>query len=425
MRFGGGWRGLWTVKVIGELIETIARGAGLKNVCEVGERLTKSGRGSAGGRAGELAEKLLDVVGSDLLDYGQSVITGMRSTTGQGDPEKGDVFGEAQSTFNGVNETLKSAVPDDGWGGSGSYAYADQNTRQQLRSEAMADADHEVHKVLYREAAQITLRRRYLDDQYNFLANTSYVTLPLQFIPRYGEAMKLAIEIGALQTALGESYYQMNRLQSEVAQNAAELQQAVGRYSGVADGAELPGAAVHFDPPPPPPGGGALHGTTSTGSQRPGAAGGIAGPSGVSGGIDPSSGRVPGPMLTEDEAATPGPQSTAAGPPPLPRVPPLGSLLSPVAGFVTGAAPAAGQLAAAPAERRAKKGRPRDEESTDHEDTADDKVPTKAASGDGQSERAPVHAERDPNSERLHRPVAARLDADNSPRAACRDATAG
>jgi hypothetical protein len=415
MRFDGGWRGLWTVKVIGELIETIARGAGLKNVREVGERLTKSGRGSAGGRAGELAEKLLDVVGSDLLDYGQSVITGMRNTTGQGDPEKGDVFGEAQSTFNGVNETLKSAVPDDGWGGSGSYAYADQNTRQQLRSEAMADADHEVHKVLYREAAQITLRRRYLDDQYNFLANTSYVTLPLQFIPRYGEAMKLAIEIGALQTALGESYYQMNRLQSEVAQNAAELQQAVGRYSGVADGAELPGAAVHFDPPPPPPGGGALHGTTSTGSQRPGAAGGIAGPSGVSGGIDPSSGRVPGPMPPEDEAATPGPQSTAAGPPPLPQVPPLGSLLSPVAGFVTGAAPAAGQLTAAPAERRAKKGRPRDEESTDHEDTADDKVPTKAASGDGQSERAQVHAERDPNSERRHRPVAARLDADNSP----------
>ena len=41
--------------------------------------------------------------------------------------------------------------------------------------------------------------------------------------------------------------------------------------------------------------------------------------------------------------------------------------------------------------------------------------PTKAASGDGESERAPVHAERNPDSERLHTPVAARLDADNSP----------
>ena len=104
----------------------------------------------------------------------------------------------------------------------------------------MADADHEVHKVLYREAAQITLRRGYLDDQFNFLANTSYVTFPLQFIPRYGEAMKLAIEVAALQTALGESYHQITQLQSEVAQNAAELQQAVGRYSGVADGPNCP-----------------------------------------------------------------------------------------------------------------------------------------------------------------------------------------
>jgi hypothetical protein len=120
-------------------------------------------------------------------------------------------------------------------------------------------------------------------------------------------------------------------------------------------------------------------------------------------------------MLIEDEGATPGPQSTVADPPPLPQVPPLGSLLSPVAGFVTGAAPAAGQLAAAPAHRRAKKGRPRDEEPTDHEDKADDKEPTKAASGVGESECAPVHAEPDPNSERLHTPVAARLDADNSP----------
>jgi len=238
------------VTVIGELIEGIAGRAGLKNVREVGERLRESDR------AGEVVETLLDAVGSDLLDYGQLLITGLKSTTGQGAPENGEVFGQAQTAFNGVNDTLKSAVPADGWDGSGSYAYADQNTRQQLRSEAMADADHEVHKVLYREAAQITLRRGYLDDQHNFLVNTSYVTFPLQFIPRYGEAMKMAVEIAALQAALGESYYQMNQLQSEVVQNAADLQQAVGRYSGVADGAGLPGAALNFDPPPPPPGGG-------------------------------------------------------------------------------------------------------------------------------------------------------------------------
>lgn len=51
-----------------------------------------------------------------------------------------------------------------------------------------------------------------------------------------------------MQTALGESCHQMNQLQCVVAQNAAALQQAVGRYSGVAEGADLPGAAIRFDP---------------------------------------------------------------------------------------------------------------------------------------------------------------------------------
>ncbi len=399
------------VKAIGELIESIAGRAGLKNVREFGGSLTKPGKGPAGDRAGELLEKLLDVVGSDLLDHGQTVIAGMKNTTGQGDPERGDVFGQAQSTFNGVDETLKSAVPDSGWDGAGSYAYADQNTRQQLRSEAMADADHEVHKVLYREAAQITLRRGYLDDQYNFLANTSYVTFPLQFIPRYGEAMKLAIEIAALQTALGESYHQMNQLQSEVAQNAAELQQAVGRYSGVADGAELPSAAVNFDPPPPPPGGGALPGTIPIERSQPRVApGGIARSSSVSGGIDGTPVGDSGPTVTANTATAP--QPTVTGVPPLPQLP-LGSVPTPVGGLVTGAMPATGQPAATPGRPRPKKAarlrddeRPADGETDEFAD--DDKDQTKAASGDAESERAPVS-----NPDGLQTRLAVTLDSDN------------
>ena len=410
------------MNAIGELIETIAGRAGLKNVREVGEGLAKPGRSPAGGRPGELLEKLLDVVGSDLLDYGQYVIAGMKNTTGQGDPEPGDAFGQAQSTFNGVDETLKSAVPDNGWDGAGSHAYADQNTRQQLRSEAMADADHEVHKVLYREAAQITLRRGYLDDQYNFLANTSYVTFPLQFIPRYGEAMKLAVEVAALQTALGESYYQMNQLQSEVAQNAAQLQQAVGRYSGVADGAELPGPAVSFDPPPPPPGGGSVPGTIPIErSQQRVASGGTAGPSGVSGGIDFALGGYSDPAVTSEAVTGSGLQPMVAGLPPLPHVPPppqvpaLGSVPSPVGGLVTGAMPAAAAPAVAPDRPRSKKAaRRRDDERPADDETDEladhEKDPTKAAPGDAESERAPVS-----NPDPPQAPLAARLDSDNSP----------
>jgi hypothetical protein len=419
IRRGGGLRGLWMVKVIGELIEGIAGRAGLKNVRELGERLTKSERGSSSSRAGDVADKLVDAIGSDLLDLGQSIIAGLKNTTGQGDPDTGELFGQAQSRFDGVSETLRSAVPI-GWDGCGADAYADQNTRQQLRSEAMADADHEVHKVLYREAAQITLRRGYLDDQYNFLANTSYVTFPLQFIPRYGEAMKMAVEIAAMQTALGESYYQMNQLQSEVAQNAADLQQAVGRYSGVADGAEMPGAAVNFDPPPPPPAAGAANGAPQ--SERPQqvvAPSGAARLSGVSGGIDSAPAVVSGPTVTPDETTQPGTRPMVAGLPPLPQVPAFGSLLSPVGGLVTGAAPAAGPLAANPARRRTEKPRHRDDEPADgkgkDKDRTDDIDPATAAPGAGESERAPLSAEPEPSPAALQGTVAARLDPDDPP----------
>ena len=174
-----------------------------------------------------------------LIEHGRTVIEGLKDTTGDGVPEAGEVFGRAQSAFDDVNETLGSAAPGD-WHGPGSHAYADQNSRQQLRSEAMAGADREVSKVLSREAAQIARRRGTLEDQCEFLTTTGQVAFPLQSSPRYGEAMNLTIEIAALQSALGESCHQINRLRSEVAQNAAELLQAVGRYASVADTAELP-----------------------------------------------------------------------------------------------------------------------------------------------------------------------------------------
>jgi len=91
--------------------------------------------------------------------------------------------------------------------------------------------------------------------------------------------------------------------------------------------------------------------------------------------------------------------------------------------------PAAGQLAATPGQRHAKKVRPRDDEPPDDKDKADDakaddakaddakaddaKDATEATSGEDEYERAPVHAEHDPKSDRLQAPVAARLDSHN------------
>ena len=214
------------VKVIGELIEGIAGRAGLKNVRELGERLTKSERGPSGGPAGDVADKLPDAAGSDLLDFGQSVITGLKSTTGQGDPDGRSLRSGADEFRRGQRDAeIRRSRRGLGRLRRGCLCRSEHPTAAAVRGDGRRGSRGA--QGVYREAAQITLRRGYLDDQYNFLANTSYVTFPLQFIPRYGEAMKMAVEIAAMQTALGESYYQMNQLQSEVAQNAAELQQAV------------------------------------------------------------------------------------------------------------------------------------------------------------------------------------------------------
>jgi len=184
------------------------------------------------------------------LDFGQLIIAGMKATTGAGSPDIGAQFAEGHKGFNTAGEALRSAVPDDRWDGAGSRAYADQNTRQQVRTETMADADQAVYSVLVREALQIKLRRDTLDDQSDLLARTGYATFPLQFIPRYGEAAKLAIESAALQGTLLVSAHALYELQSEVSANAAELGQAVGRYAGVADGADPPGDGIDFNPPP-------------------------------------------------------------------------------------------------------------------------------------------------------------------------------
>ncbi len=284
---------------------------------------------------GEHVRDLLEVVGSDLLEFGQLIIAGMKRTTGEGPPDTGALFGHGHDEFTNTAETLAAAVPDNRWDGAASHAYADQNTRQQVRAEILADADRTVQQLLVHEADQINRGRANLDDQSDFLAMTSYATFPLQFIPRYGEAAKLAIEGAALQTALGLSAYALYQLHQDAATNAARLQQTVGRYSGVRDGAEMPGATIDFTLPPPPSGGG----SAPTPPTATGAGGGsmASGGSGSGGGAGAgTAGPLPqAPMISPQ----PNPPSAAASPVPTTAAPaPVGGAApASIAGAVGGA----------------------------------------------------------------------------------------
>ena len=81
----------------------------------------------------------------------------MRLTTGVGEPENGDRFGQGWSRFNDAGETLTSAFPNDSWAGAGANAYADQNRAQTGRTNTVALLDRGVQTVIAREAYQVAL----------------------------------------------------------------------------------------------------------------------------------------------------------------------------------------------------------------------------------------------------------------------------
>ena len=302
--------------------------------------------------------------------------------------------------------------------------------------ETVSDTDREVARVLNREAGQIKLCRSVLDDYHNFLAEVGEPTFYLQFIPRYGEAAKTAIELATVNTALTDCTWQLYQLHSAVNQNAAKLQQAVGRYSAVADGAVLPrrlrcdrrraavGGVTPIERPcsrdldirrPPAE----LRRARFRERRRPAAVGG-----GAPGGRRRPHSTPPTVCRGVCRLAV-GRRTRLRG------AGPLGSLLGPLAGFSPVDQAASGQPSGAsrsPARRRvtdkstkdkASPGRgsrrreegrgPRSREEQGRQGRG------KAASGVDHAERAPVHIEMDVDPDRLDAPVTVTVDPDNPP----------
>jgi hypothetical protein len=246
---------------------------------------------TAPSRTGEIGDFLLDAVGSTILIGGQRLLARMRRTLGDGTPEDGKAFGVAGKQFRATDRVLGAAVPSGDWTGAGSDAYTQQNARQQLRAGSLADADHEVHRVLAGEAYQVTFHRNQIDELYNWLGELSQYTRWLELVPRYGEAAKVVVESAAVQTALTSAECELNNMRQEAADNAARLRDLVDHYQGIAASALLPEGG--FEGPPAP-------GATDRGSPLhdepvPGAVGGRVG--------GPAAGPQPGQGYPPDESA--------------------------------------------------------------------------------------------------------------------------
>lgn len=426
---------------IGDLIERIGKAAHLDDVVDVGGRL-------AGWAERVGLNKFLRAADSPILDGGQLVIAGMKLTTGIGEPDDGQRFGLASARHCDVTAILRSARPTDDWSGEGANSYAGQNVEQTTRTEALAAADHEVHRVLAAEAFQVNSHRDRLDDWYNWLADVGLVTYAIGLIPEVGQALKSVADAHAVLAAVGSCSLELYALSSEVGANTAALERLVGRYQHLKqttnlwstgpdpDPSEPPSAPSGQPPTQNPPSEGSEedqpHGEpapqieeapvpSAPAARAPGAGGGGGSPTGGE----------PQATLLEPEAL-----EGAGAPAPSGAVPAAAGAmpLGPMSAAPTPAAAAPGipvglikEAVEAAMKRAAEEAKDKDEDKDDEDEKDEDEKEEdetdedhdgkpdqpQAAAGGVESGRAPVHLEMDVDPERLNTPMTVRLDREN------------
>ncbi|OMC15307.1 EspA/EspE family type VII secretion system effector [Mycobacterium sp. SP-6446] len=106
--------------------------------------------------------------GKGARTYGQAlsiilwtitIVEVLELTAGFGPPaEGGDLKGGSQQ-FSTLSEQLKSALPTDGWQGSGSQGYADLNTALQDVAQSMADLDSKLARLVENQAEWVNHMR--------------------------------------------------------------------------------------------------------------------------------------------------------------------------------------------------------------------------------------------------------------------------
>ncbi|WP_273733968.1 EspA/EspE family type VII secretion system effector [Mycolicibacterium septicum] len=305
--------------------------------------------------ASQIGQRLIRTARSPILAAGQQTIESMKHSTGVGDPENGQRFGQGADKVSAVGQVLASAFPDDSWNSGGASAYAIRNTEQVGRAQTMLGLDNMVAGVLSAEAGQIAAARDSLDGHSDWLGAMSLLTTSAGIIPGFGTAAQLSAEFAMVAKAVGDSSGDLSTLRGHVDQNAAVLRTAAAQYETLAGGATPIGA--EFAPPvddrqereaPGDPG------ATTPGASTEGSTGGSTGdgggvPAGGAGGgtSTGSSGPVSPPAMPSPAAAGASPSSamTADAAGALGGI--LGSLVSPIGGILGGVLQAAGQAAQA------------------------------------------------------------------------------
>ncbi|PEG58225.1 hypothetical protein H5U98_00200 [Mycolicibacterium boenickei] len=307
--------------------------------------------------ASQIGPRLIRAARSPIMVAGQQTIESMKRSTGVGDPESGQRFGDGAEQMGAVGQVLASAFPDDSWNSGGASAYAGRNTEQVGRVQTMLGLDNMVAGVLSAEAGQIAAARDSLDGHSDWLGAMSLLTTSAGIIPGFGTAAQMSAEVAMVAKAISDSSGDLKTLHGHIDQNAAVLRTAAAQYATLAgaaapNGAEFaPPAGEDPDAAPAPadpeadvPGGSPSSADAPSGG---GASGGGA-PSGGGGGgaptSAPTSASAPSMPSTVPASATP-PNSAAASEAAGALGGILGSLVSPLGGILGGVLQAAGQAA--------------------------------------------------------------------------------
>lgn len=347
----------WTERAakVGEFIARNTVGAELDQAAKFGGQIADLSQKAANFFASQAGQRLIRTARSPILAAGQQTIESMKHSTGVGDPENGQRFGQGADKVSAVGQVLASAFPDDSWNSGGASAYAIRNTEQVGRAQTMLGLDNMVAGLLSAEAGQIAAARDSLDEHSDWLGAMSLLTTSAGIIPGFGTAAQLSAEFAMVAKAVGDSSGDLRTLRGHVDQNAAVLRTAAAQYETLAGGATPIGA--EFAPPvgdPPeleePGDPEATTPDASTGGSSGDSTGGGGGaPAGGGGGGTPagSSGPVSAPAMPSPAAAGGAPSSamTADAAGALGGI--LGSLVSPIGGILGGVLQAAGQAAQA------------------------------------------------------------------------------
>lgn len=339
---------------VGHFIERNAKGERLERVAKFGRAVGNFSGKFTDFFESSLGKRMVKAARSPILAAGQHVITGMKLTTGVGDPDNGQRFGEGADRLSTAGRTLDSAYPGDDWDSGASSAYLSQNSEQVTRAQALIHADQVVAAVLSREAEQIATTREFLDSESDWLGDMSLVTMATGLIPYVGRAAQIAAEIAMVTKAVGESTDQFMMMRDKADENATEVRDALGRYEAVASDATGSGDEPGSDPHAAEETEDASAADDDTDGKREHPVAGPYGGGSGSGGApasNPAAGPTgapqvsPSPGLTTPNAANAGqqPGATAAGDAAGMLGSVMGAMLGPLGGIVGGVVQAAGQ----------------------------------------------------------------------------------